>query len=210
MAHLEVSVLGGLEVSIDDSPIQSFESDKVRALLAYLTVEADRAHRREKLIGLLWPDSPEEAARHNLRQALFNLRLVLGDHTAEPPYLLITRESIQFNRESDYSLDLDQFNGFFHAWETNQSQESADASSLIPQVEEMVKLYRGDYLQHFSLSDSTEFEDWILVQRESLRQHMMAGLTYLANEYEQRGNFQAAQCYALHQLKLELLQQLVA
>ena len=73
MGQLEVSVLGGLEVSIDDSPIQSFESDKVRALLAYLTVEADRAHRREKLIGLLWPDSPEEAARHNLRQALFNL-----------------------------------------------------------------------------------------------------------------------------------------
>jgi DNA-binding SARP family transcriptional activator/predicted ATPase len=203
MAHLTVSVLGELEVSIDDVPIQSFESDKVRALLAYLVVEADRSHPREALIGLLWPDSAEEVARHNLRQALFNLRLVLGDHTAKPPYLLITRGAIQFNRESDYSLDLDQFNGYFYAWEKNQDPENTDTSSLVPQLEEMVKQYQGDYLQHFSLRDSAEFEDWVLVQRESLRQRMMNVLTYLANEYEHRGNFQAARCYALHQLKLD-------
>src|SRR5574341_398441 len=203
MAHLTINVLGTLQVSMDDVPIQSFESDKVRALLAYLVVEADRSHSREKLIGLLWPDSSEEAARHNLRQALFNLRLALADHTARPPYFLITRNAIQFNRESDYSLDLDQFNSYFHAWEKNWGRESTDASTLLPQLEEMVKLYQGEYLQHFSLGDSAEFEDWIVVRRESLRQHMMAALTYLANEYEHRGNFQAARCYALHQLELD-------
>src|SRR5512132_1627318 len=116
MAHLTLSVLGELQVLIDDIPVSAFESDKVRALLAYLAVESDRSHRRETLIGLLWPDSPEEAARHNLRQALFNLRLALGDHTAMPPYLIITRNEIQFNRDSDYSLDLDQFNTYFAAW----------------------------------------------------------------------------------------------
>jgi predicted ATPase/DNA-binding SARP family transcriptional activator len=203
MAHLTINILGALQILIDNVPVESFESEKVRALLVYLAVEGDRAHPREALIGLLWPDSTEETARHNLSQALFNLRLAIGDHRAKPPYLLITRNQIHFNRESDYSLDLDQFNGYFDAWGKNQSRESTDASSLLPQLEEMVKLYRDEFLQHFSLADSAEFEDWILVRREALRQHMMNALTYLANEYEQRRNFQAARCYALHQLGLD-------
>jgi len=94
----------------------------VRALLAYLVVESDRPQRREKLVGLLWPDYPEESARHNLRQALFNLRLALGDQDANPPYFLISRDAIQFNRESDYSLDLDKFNYYFLICEDNLSQ----------------------------------------------------------------------------------------
>ena len=68
MAHLTVNVLGELQVLLDDVPVQSFESDKVRALLAYLVVEADRPHSREALVGLLWPDCTEEAARHKRRR----------------------------------------------------------------------------------------------------------------------------------------------
>jgi DNA-binding SARP family transcriptional activator len=43
-----------------------FESIKVRALLAYLAVEAKWPHRRKALAGLLWPDLPDETARTNL------------------------------------------------------------------------------------------------------------------------------------------------
>src|SRR4030043_1266430 len=113
MTHLSIEVLGSLQVSIDDLPITTLESAKVRALLAYLTVESDRPHRRKSLVGLLWPDYPEDAARHNLRQALFNLRSILGDGNATPPYLIVSRDAIQFNRESNYSLDLTQFNQYF-------------------------------------------------------------------------------------------------
>ena len=198
MAHLTINVLGDLEVLLDDVPIQSFESDKVRALLAYLVVEAARPHSREALIGLLWSDCSEEAARHNLSQALFNLRLALGDHTAKPPYLLISRSSIQFNQESDYSLDLALFHNFFAKWEKNQNGESR-----VSQLEEMAHLYRGEFLKHFYIADSREFEDWIVVQRESLRQQMMSALTYLANEHELLGDYQAARRYAERQLELD-------
>src|SRR5574342_608239 len=124
MAHLTVNVLGALQVLLDDVPVQSFESDKVRALLAYLVVEAHHPHSRDARMGLLWPDCTEQAARHNLPQALFNLRLGLGDHTAKPPYLLISRNSIQFNQESDHSLDLAVFNDWFANWEKKRGQES--------------------------------------------------------------------------------------
>jgi DNA-binding SARP family transcriptional activator len=59
MAHLLLALLGPFQVTLAGEPVTSFESDKVRALLAYLAVEADRPHRRESLAGLLWPDWPE-------------------------------------------------------------------------------------------------------------------------------------------------------
>ena len=83
-----------------------FKSNKVRALLAYLAVEADRPHRREALAGLLWPDRPDRDALSNLRYALASLRRTIGDHAATPPFLLITPQTIQFNPASDHWLDV--------------------------------------------------------------------------------------------------------
>ena len=48
MAHLTLEVLGTLQVIKDRAPITKFESDKVRALLVYLAVQADAPQRRDK------------------------------------------------------------------------------------------------------------------------------------------------------------------
>ena len=77
MTHLSLAFLGTFQVNLDGAPVTTFESDKVRALLVYLAVEAHQPQRRQKLIGLLWPDMPERSARHNLSQVLFNLRQVI-------------------------------------------------------------------------------------------------------------------------------------
>jgi predicted ATPase/DNA-binding SARP family transcriptional activator len=203
MTHLSVDVLGSLQVSIADSPIKTLESVKVCALLAYLAVEADRPHRRETLVGLLWPEFPEQIARHNLRQALFNLRLAIGDHTANHPHLLVTRDAIQFNRESDYSLDLAQFNAYFLGCEKNMSRCIEDCSIRAGRLEKMVKLYRGEFLHQLFLDDSTEFEQWLLMQRESTHQRVLEAHSYLANYYELHADFQAAQRHASRQLELD-------
>jgi DNA-binding SARP family transcriptional activator len=41
MSRLSVYLLGPLRVTPDGEPVTSFESDKVRALLAYLAVESE-------------------------------------------------------------------------------------------------------------------------------------------------------------------------
>jgi DNA-binding SARP family transcriptional activator len=64
MAHLAIRLLGPFRVTLDGESITGFESDRVHALLATLAVEADRPQRREKLVGLLWPDWPERSARY--------------------------------------------------------------------------------------------------------------------------------------------------
>lgn len=203
MAHLSLGVLGSPQVLIDDTPVTLFESDKVRALLVYLAVEADRPHRRESLVGLLWPDCPEQVARHNLRQALLNLRLAIGDRIARPPYLLISRGAIQFNRASDLTLDLAQFDAIFHACDQDRRRGGEDPSIRAARLEEMVKLYRGEFLQDFFLEDSAEFEDWVLVQRESLHQHVLTACSELASHYELHGDYQAARRHAQRQLELD-------
>ena len=106
MPRLTLSFLGCFHVCLDDRPVTDFKSNKVRALLAYLAVEADRPHRREALAGLLWPDWPDRDALSNLRYALASLRRAIGDHTAAPPFLLITPHTIQFNPASDHWLDV--------------------------------------------------------------------------------------------------------
>ena len=203
MAHLSLGVLGPLQVLIDDTPIATFESDKVRALLVYLAVEANRPHRRESLVGLLWPECPEEVARHNLRQAVFSLRQVIGDSAASPPYLLISREAIQFNRASDSSLDLAQFNTILQACKQDRSRGSEDPAIRAARLEELVTLYRGEFLHGFFLEDSAEFEQWALVQRESLHQQALDALSTLADYYEQHGDLPAARRHALRQIELD-------
>ena len=92
-------------------PVTTLTTSKARALLAYLAVETNRAHTREPLAGLLWPDWPDRSARTNLRNTLSNLRKAIGDRKTgvAPSFLLVTRETIQFNVESDCWVDVNTF-----------------------------------------------------------------------------------------------------
>ena len=190
MAHLSLSLLGPFQVTLDGQPVTGFKSNKVRALLAYLAVEADRPHRREVLAGLLWPDWPDRDALSNLRYALSNLRRVIGDRTAEPPFLLITRDTLQFNAASDYWLDVTAFTDLTGL---------GDLSGL----EKAVALYRGSFLEGFSVSDSAAFEEWALFTREQIGRQMSSVLHRLSVTYEQRGQYEQAQSCAWQQVELE-------
>lgn len=189
MARLLLSLLGPFQATLDGQPAQGFESNKVRALLAYLVTDSDRPHSRETLAGLLWPDYPDRSALSNLRSALANLRQAIGDRQAQPPFLLITRDTIQFNTASNYCLDL------------------ADLQNLpglnVEQLEQAIAAYRGSFLEGFSLSDSAPFEEWVLVKREQINRHVLDGLCRLAAHYEECGQYQRAIAYARQQLELE-------
>src|SRR5689334_24858663 len=109
LAPVSLSLLGGFRAERNAEPIAAFESNKVRALLAYLAVEAARPHQRSTLAGLLWPDHPEELARTNLRHVLRQLRQTLGDQDAAAPLLLTSQQTIQINPSSTFTLDVARF-----------------------------------------------------------------------------------------------------
>ncbi|MCH7874209.1 MAG: winged helix-turn-helix domain-containing protein, partial [Gemmatimonadetes bacterium] len=53
------------------------------ALLVYLARSPRRVRTRDHLIGLLWPDKEESAARHSLREAVRILRRTLGESAVD-------------------------------------------------------------------------------------------------------------------------------
>ncbi len=202
MARLMLSVLGALRVSKGTAPVK-FESDKTRALLVYLVVQAESPHRRDALIGLLWPDCSQDIARHNLRQALFHLRQAIGDHKAKPPYFRVTRQDLQFNADSDYALDLVEFDSHLARTARHPHERAEDCSECAQHRQQAVELYRGRFLEQFFLPDSDAFEQWALVQRESLHQRALEALSQLTMFHERRGNYDQAREYATRQLELD-------
>ena len=94
---LSLSLLGGFQVRLGDQPVSHFEYDKVRALLAYLAVEAETPHRRDVLAALLWPERSDREARHSLSQALLTCRQALGDPDRAVPFLLADRHTVRWN-----------------------------------------------------------------------------------------------------------------
>lgn len=203
MANLKLGLLGSLQVMAGSAPIATLESDKARALLAYLAVEAQSPHRREALVGLLWPEFPEEVARRNLRQTLYNLRNAIGDHTANPPYLLISRDEIQFNTASDCSLDVSTFGTLLETCDKHLPRCIEVCVTHAARLEQAIGLYRGPFLHEFFLSDSSEFEEWVVQQREALHRRALEALTYLANYYELDGEYEVAGRWAQRLLELD-------
>lgn len=75
---IDISLLGGFAVTVNGQPAD-LPTRKAAALLAVLAVRPGALVSRDRLLGLLWPDSPEMQARASLRQALSQLRRVLPD-----------------------------------------------------------------------------------------------------------------------------------
>jgi predicted ATPase/DNA-binding SARP family transcriptional activator len=190
MARLSLLLLGSFQAALNEKPITDFESDRVRALLAYLAVETDRPHRREKLAGLVWPDWPHRSALTNLRNALANLRKAIGDRKIAEPVLIVDRETIQFNSASDNWVDIQSFKTY------TAPDQSIDA------LEKGIELYRGPFLDGFGLKDSSLFESWLQNVREQMQRQCLNTLERLREQYEARGDSDHARACAWKQTDL--------
>ncbi len=203
MTRLQVSLLGALEVVVDGRPVTGFESSKVRALLAYLAAQPERPHNRDLLTGLLWPHQPEEVARANLRQALSNLRRTIHDASAEPPFLLVTRESVRFNPAGDSLVDLATFTALFEACNRHTHRRLEVCIPCSQRLRQAVELYRGPFLDGLFVQESVAFEEWMLLQRDELQRQVLQALYQLAAYYERRGAYDEAHSYAWRQLEID-------
>jgi predicted ATPase/DNA-binding SARP family transcriptional activator len=184
MARLEMSFFGAFQLTFQQQPVTNFRSSNAQGLLVYLALQNERPHAREVLAALFWPEEPAAAARNNLRQSLHQLRKLLGDvERPDCPYLLASRQTVQFNPESDYTLDAGRF---LRAIEAN---DLAAATAL----------YRGELLPGFN-GHSLEFEAWLRQEREYLHRLALEAMFELAQEHLAGGRLEQAQRMARQQL----------
>ena len=117
------------------------------ALLAVLAVAGPAGLSRDKLIGLLWPESDEERARHSLTQALYAARRALQC------------DDLFAMRSSTIGLDFEQLESDVRDFESAVERGDLEAA---------VSVYAGPFLDGFFLSSSQAFEQWSSAQRDGL------------------------------------------
>ena len=202
MIPLECSFLGQFQVVWQGIPLTDFRSDKIRALLAYLAVEAGIPHRREALATLLWPESAD--ALRNLRKSLHLLRQTLDRCEAglSDRVLLVTRQTVMA-LETAVSLETHHFEQAITQVTTHAHQTVATCPACLTALQEATTLYQGDFLRGLTLPDALGFEEWLLLKRENLHQAALTSLRQLADAHEQRGMFDKAQQAAARQISLE-------
>ncbi len=198
MAQLTIRLFGGIDVRRDDRQITTFESHKVRALLAYLLAQRERSYSRQQLAALLWPDKSAEAARRNLRQAVYNLKQVLSGARAAASPILSSGSELRIDPELDCWVDIEAFE---HARRQGISKGAIDPHYLTASV----ALYRGDFLSGFALRDNLEFEFWQLSEQERLRDLAVDALRALIENYLSRGEFRLGLQYARRLVAIEPL-----
>ncbi len=169
---LKLALLGPVQLAFDDVPLHELASAKAQALLSYLAVNG-RMHSRQAVAGLLWGDLPEADARRNLRGVIMKLREVME------PYLMVTHQTIAFNRESAYWLDVEQFQA---------GMQSRD----VAQLRRCAALYRGDFLEELFVRQAPEFETWQQQQRAELQQQAVTVHSLLAQALEAQGEYHEA------------------
>ncbi len=172
--ELQLALLGRPQVALDGTPVKGFVYKKALALLCYLVVTG-RPHSRETLAGLLWGELPEANARANLRNALANLRELIA------PHLVVTRREIAFDRKSAYWLDVAAF--CQRVEESLKPHDGSLTDKLTASLREAVELYRGDFMEGFHARNALAFEEWVVGQREWLKQLALRALYRLSTYY---------------------------
>ena len=200
--ELGITLFGSLQIASDNKPISGIASDKVRGLLVFLAVEADRPHRRDFLAEMFWPRRPRGVARNNLKQAIANLRKVLGDRETTTPYLLISRDEIQFNLESAHWVDVNEFSELIDACAHHRHPEGSDCEACRDLLKQASELWQGTFLAEFSLPNCQAFEEWALINREVLQQRMARAYRELILLFEYQNNFKEARKFARRAVRL--------
>lgn len=172
---LKLSLLGQLQLAYGEAPLAGLASGKAQALLCYLALDG-RPHSRQALAGLLWGELPEADARRNLRGTLLKLR-----HVVEP-HILVSHQSLAFNGDSDYWLDVEVFRRCL----------DPRAGGAPAQLRQAVALYRGDFLEDFYVRQAPAFEEWVARQRAQLQELAIQAYHELARYDSQQGDYAAA------------------
>ncbi len=192
---LSLRLLGPFQMYLDGKDRSSaFRTRKELALFAYLAAEAGRAHRREALAELFWPERPEGYARTNLRQALYGLRKAIGE--GELPYLQISDEQVEFKVEFANCLDVEIFSSHYQSTLLHPHSKLTRCPACAAALQTAVSLYRGDFLVDISMPGSQSFQEWVIFQREQYHRNLLTALHNLSEYYQQDGDFDRAHNYA--------------
>lgn len=204
MSKLTLSLLGPFHATINEQRVTNFPTDKIRALLAYLAVEADKPHRRSALATLLWPEYSDSVALRNLRQSFHRLRQTFDkvDATLTPVLFTTTRQTLMLNSEA-LILDVYKFQQRLNVVAAHDHTTLHDCESCLTKLQDVITDASGEFLQGFSVEGAIGFDEWQTMRREQFHQQRAETLRQLIGTHEQRQEYGVMHGFAAQLLTLE-------
>lgn len=160
--------LGELRLETDDGRVIS-RRRKPLILLAYLARRAPRPASRTELISLLWGERLEERARQSLRQALLDLKQLVGNAieiTVDAAH--VTRDAIELDI-SAFELDVEQ----------GRDREAAAR-------------WTGEFLDGADAVGEMTLELWLQTERAGLHRRLALAFERIIDGAERRGAWDEA------------------
>jgi len=185
MEPLRIHLFGGFLLEQNGRTLAPIPSRAGRSLFAYLVTNRGRHHQRELLAGVFWPDQSESRARRRLSHALWQIQDILGESGPEENFLLATTDTLAFNAEAPYWLDVEEFEQRISAINSREGPVPGDMENL----RACVDLYRGDFMAGF-------YEDWVMPVQDQLRELHLSTLTQLVQLTKSEGDHQQALAFA--------------
>jgi len=190
--RLGLGLLGPPEASLGGLPVR-FGVKKELALLCYLAAEGGR-HPRRGLAELLWPQSEGRRARADLRAVLHKLRKSLGEEVARDGVagFFVVEDDLLGLEPRVMGLDLEALEAAISLARGEASPAGGGSSAttvgrreLIGWLQGDLGLYRGEFMEGFSLENAPEYELWLERERarwRSLFGELCEGLSRLEGE----------------------------
>jgi DNA-binding SARP family transcriptional activator len=176
-------------------------SQSLQTLLAYLLIHRHRNHSREILADLLWGESVPGHARKCLNTALWRLRKAIEEDAGLPAetYLITTPQGeLGINLQAPIWLDIADFEERLRP--VLAKSFSSVTIEEITALDEGTCLYQGDLLEGF-------YQDWVLQERERLRNLYMDSLWYLMRYHQQHSQPENGIAFGLQLLRIEPLRE---
>ena len=160
----------------------------VQPLLAYLLLYRTRFHNRQVLSEALWNGLDHNRAQRRLSTALWRLRqfLEVGFNNQSNPIIVRSGGEVTFNSNCCYWLDIEVFER--RARESLGRSLELISPATVRRLEHALSLYRGDLLEGC-------YDDWVLLERERLRDLHLECLIFVMRYYEQWGEIGTALRY---------------
>ncbi|HEV7387608.1 MAG TPA: BTAD domain-containing putative transcriptional regulator, partial [Gemmatimonadaceae bacterium] len=184
MDLIELRTLGTLDLRASNGlELHSLLAQSKRiALLVYLCIAQPRGfHRRDKLLGLFWPDADHDHARTSLRKSLHILRQSLGE------------DVILSRGDDDVSVHFERI-----TCDAIEFEENLRAGRF----EKALEVYGGDLLPGFFVDEAPEFERWLTTERARSRSSAARAALALSEQFEKTGNVATAVTWARRALDL--------
>lgn len=201
---MQVKFFGGFQALIDGQPLASQLPDKSLALFGFLVQESGQAHRRERLAGLFWPETPETLARHSLSQALFSLNQAFRSAMDQSPFL-ITPHSIQIKTGSKITADTLDFDQTIELCEALERDQAPASEPYLYSLQQAVALYKGEFWAGFFLADCNAFGDWLEQTRVGYHQKIWRAANRLVEHLALVGRYEKALEYAYQLIEIDRL-----